>query len=679
MFVLFIFRCPVSLNAQVQVEKSYADSLCRMLQEAGTSAARINALKQLSTLYWQLPESVYYLKEVMHEAMLADSSDVAYNAMSSLCRYYFNLGVSDSVLYWRNRIDSISHSKGEYPDDLFTAGNLVCKNYLEFDNYELAMNEAISQLNKAKEVGQVFGMLKANESLGVIYTEINRDSDAVVAFRVGLDLLDKSTNWESFKMQYLSEMIIPCLRLNYFDESEKLLKLYLALLENVEQSFKDKGLKFPVQWHRWWINSFYSELYSRQNQLDKAKSYLNEAAFYADESSDEEMKLPYYWAQIHYYTKTKNSLLALEAVNKALAYEPLVDLLKIKVDLLRDLARPEEAILVYDKLLAMSTAASNEAFSRQINQLRTLNDLNDQSKQLSELQYQNEQISEKQRLLVISILVAVALLILLSVLYRFYRRSCRLKNELQSEKDLLVESDIELRIAKEKAEKSNQLKTEFLSSISHEVRTPLNAIVGFSELLTDEEYEDEDKIEFAAMINTNSELLMKLVNDVLDLSRLESGNSRFVIRPNDIIVCCQNAIAAVEQRVAPGVKLTFTTPVSTCILATDSSRLQQLLTNLLTNAAKFTLQGEINLSIEMDEADQRILFSVQDTGCGIPTEKQHAIFEHFEKLDEFVQGTGLGLSICKMIARQLNASLYLDSDYTAGARFVFVHPCNLAC
>lgn len=671
---LFALFLSTDLCAQVEVDKQYADSLGHLLSQAQTAKEKVPYLREFANLYWQQPESVYYLKEMINTATVADSMDMTYAAVVGLCRYYYNIGIGDSVMYWREQLDSICKSRSDYPDDLYMAANLVCKNYLEAGNYERAMNEAINQLNHAKEQNQEFGLMKANESLALIYLEIHRDSDAVVAFRDGLVWLNKNEGRTSFKLQYLSEMIMPCLRLNLFEESGKILEQYNGLLDKAVQSFKSRGLDFPVQWHFWWINSFYSEYYSRQDQLDKAKYYLEKASQYADASLDEEMKFPYYWAKIHYNFRIKDYEQALDAVNKALAIETQLDLLKKKVELLRKSGRLREAVAVYDEVLAMRATVSNEAFTRQINQLRTLNDLNDKNKQISELAYQKEQLAVKQNQLIVTIVISVLLIVLLYFLYRFYKHSRRLKNELQCEKDSLVTSEKLLRMAKEEAELANQRKTAFIANISHEIRTPLNAIVGFSELLAEDSFGEKEKQNFANVINTNSELLLNLVNDVLDLSRLESGNARFTMTTVDAIACCKESIEAIDHRLAREVELKFTSSHDSCIIYTDRLRLEQILVNLLTNATKFTKQGGISLHVEKDEMNNSVQFIVTDTGCGIPEANRAKIFEHFEKLDEFMQGTGLGLPICKIIARQLNANLYLDTSYTNGARFIISHP-----
>lgn len=202
----------------------------------------------------------------------------------------------------------------------------------------------------------------------------------------------------------------------------------------------------------------------------------------------------------------------------------------------------------------------------------------------------------------------------------------------------------------------------------------MNAIVGFSQLLVDDSLSPDEKKEFTNLISINSELLMHLVNDVLDLSRLESGKTNLVIEPCDMVACCRETLHELEHRLSKGVIFSFTSEYEKYMIETDARLVKQLLGNILKNATKFTQQGVINLSLEIDEKRQVMRIAITDTGCGIPLEKQKCIFDNFEKLDEFAQGTGLGLPICREIALLLNGRIYVDSSYTEGTRFIFIHP-----
>lgn len=675
--VLFFQAFCGQLNAQVLPEKAVADSLKNVLQNTPLDKDKISVLKKLINLHWQLPEEVMYLKDIIRIAEKVDSLDIMFSAYTGVCRYYYNEGMEDSLFYWKNKLDSLAKVQKTYPDAYFRGGNLICMKYLEEANYELAMNEAMQLLSKAEQGSngdQAFGMMCANLNLGLIYQAVRRDNEAVAAFQEGLKWWGGDEVRPTLLMQYLSDMIISTLRADKFDETETLLKRYKKLFKEEVRRCEKIGIVFPVQWHRWLIETYYIELYVRMGELTKAGEHLAKATQYIKSEEDEEMKFRYYQAVAMYYQKKKEYTHALHYIDKGLKIREDLTLMKIKVDVLRATGKTKEALALYDELLNKNAEVGNNAFVRQMKQLRLLNNLNDEKKKADELAYQSEQIQIKQRLILIAFILSLVLLIILYYLNRYLRRTWRLKNALLHEKNMLVESEQQLQITKAAAEKANLDKSAFIASISHEVRTPLNAIVGFSELLADDVYEDEDKREFAGIINKSSETLMNLINDVLDLSRLESDNARLTIEPYDFVACCQELIRNVAGKVASGVKLTFTSPLNSYIIETDIFRLQQLLSKLLLNAAKFTTAGEINLSYEVDEEKQEVCFMVTDTGCGIPLEKQETIFERFEKLDDFVQGTGLGLPISRMIALKLGGNLQVDSSYTQGARFIFVHP-----
>ena len=232
----------------------------------------------------------------------------------------------------------------------------------------------------------------------------------------------------------------------------------------------------------------------------------------------------------------------------------------------------------------------------------------------------------------------------------------------------------ELLVAKEKAEESNRLKTAFLANMSHEIRTPLNAIVGFSSVLVSDDSSPAEKAQYCDIIQKNSDLLLKLINDILDISRMESGKIKFVWEECDVVELCQTALSTAEYGRKTSALFLFETPVASLVIKTDAQRLKQVLINLLSNAAKFTPSGSIKLAIAIDKQHQQLELSVSDTGCGIPSDKSDRVFERFEKLNEYSQGTGLGLAISRLIVENLGGKIWVDKDYTEGARFVFTHP-----
>ena len=234
-----------------------------------------------------------------------------------------------------------------------------------------------------------------------------------------------------------------------------------------------------------------------------------------------------------------------------------------------------------------------------------------------------------------------------------------------------------LRDAKDRAEESSRLKSAFLANMSHEIRTPLNAIVGFSDVLASGGSSEDEQQGYVDIIKTNSDLLLRLINDILDVSRLEADRVTFTFEECDVVPLCQRVLASVSQARKSENEFIFECDRESMDMRTDTQRLQQVIINLLSNADKFTRNGKITLGLKVDEKQREALFSVSDTGTGIPLEKQKLVFERFEKLNEYVQGTGLGLSICKLTVEKWGGEIWVDPGYTDGARFVFTHPLDI--
>ncbi len=253
----------------------------------------------------------------------------------------------------------------------------------------------------------------------------------------------------------------------------------------------------------------------------------------------------------------------------------------------------------------------------------------------------------------------------------FYVRTKRLKDE-------LVVSGRELREAKDNAEESSRLKSAFLANMSHEIRTPLNAIVGFSDVLVSGDYNEKEGLSYANIIRTNSNLLLRLIDDILDLSRLEANRIAFTPERCNIVPICEGMIYSSNQIYASSENhFVFECKEKNVEMIVDVQRFQQVLSNLLSNADKFTQEGVITLKLELDVVHKMAVFSLTDTGCGIPMDKRKKVFERFSKLNEYIQGTGLGLAICKVIVEKWGGKIWIDPDYCEGSRFIFTHPLEL--
>ena len=236
----------------------------------------------------------------------------------------------------------------------------------------------------------------------------------------------------------------------------------------------------------------------------------------------------------------------------------------------------------------------------------------------------------------------------------------------------LKETEAKLIEAKEKAEESDRLKSAFLANMSHEIRTPLNAIVGFSSLMVDTE-DMEERRQYMDIVEENNDLLLQLISDILDLSKIEAGTFDFTERELDVNLLCEDIVLAMRMKARPNVEILFDRHLPECRIMSDRNRLHQVISNFVNNAIKFTEEGNIRVGYDqLDEAHLR--FYVADTGIGIEPEMQNEIFERFVKLNSFVHGTGLGLSICRSIVEQLGGEIGVDSEPEKGSCFWFTLP-----
>lgn len=237
------------------------------------------------------------------------------------------------------------------------------------------------------------------------------------------------------------------------------------------------------------------------------------------------------------------------------------------------------------------------------------------------------------------------------------------------------DNELKLIEAKKKAEESDKMKSVFLANMSHEIRTPLNAIVGFSQILaSDMPLQAQEKEEFLDLISKNSDLLLKLINDILDLSRIEAGRITFTFENQNLTQLIEDVFHTHELLMPEGVSLRKKTPDIPATIYTDRFRLTQVLTNLINNATKFTHKGYIQVGYDYSSDLKSILIEVSDTGIGIPKDKLQLVFARFQKLNEFAQGTGLGLSISQSIIRTLNGSIQIESEEGKGSKFTIILP-----
>ena len=566
----------------------------------------------------------------------------------------------DSVITWSEQLLPTQQSN-EDRTTYFLLQLQLANAYTLRGDISLATNRAQLMYEEAKATDYQFGMVVANQAIGDAYNTIaNMGDKALESYQDALTELSNISGQHPYRAQLLLKMSNVLQRKGRLEEAEKILEE----LEKILYQEPDYPTDFFFCIEK--TNFAISHGHLSQDYLDEANIWLHKmdsiyqlhpekfyrfhldyttAAYYRAMGNWDKQ----YWKQaLDIYSK----LQAEYSGNKRSTYYRWTSLEKIYLCKIQGMAM--EACRIYQELYPPIDTLASQNYIRQINTIKAKYQV-DKAETASNNEYNK---------IITSILVGTMALVTLFVLLAILLKRQREKVKLSTQK---------LATSRINAENAMRAKSVFLSNMSHEIRTPLNALSGFSSLLTEEGLDDETRRQCNEVIQQNSELLLKLINDVIDLSSLEFGKLQFCIAQHDAVSICKNVIDTVNKVKQTQAELTFTTELEEMPIETDDSRLQQVLINLLINATKFTPQGSIVLKLEK-ETDDTVLFTVTDTGCGIPKDKQANIFQRFEKLNENAQGSGLGLSICQLIIEHIGGQIWIDSEYTEGSRFCFTHP-----
>lgn len=653
------------------------DSLKSLVAASVDPHVTIPLLTSLADLTNQTPAEIGWLERCYEEACRIDSIPAVYFALLNLSRHYYNeYGQRDSILYWGRKVDSISKSRNEYPNALFDVKSYSCQDLLWSGEYEQALNEALNEYRLASDIKHLYGLVRCTESLGLIYRRMNRCNDAVDVFQEGLEMLENMDCTEAKRTETRMRMTAyqaECASREIpFERAIGIFERYEAAVDSMAAMTSRMETFVNVKREYWLLYSLFADLYIRENMLAEARRMLAKAGKYAGNIvvEGDYAENTYLATLAHYYRKTGNTTRALQLMDEIFKTERIPGDLQFKADILEEQGRLAEALVLYDELNDISLQQNKETFFRQVNQLRALHELRNKEAQEHEMQLNNERMAEKQHLIIFLSAVFLVLLYLSYVLFCYYQRARRLKNELLLEKHSLLESENSLKSEKVKAEEASRMKSTFIANMSHEIRTPLNAIVGFSDLLSDTSGFTEEEVKlFIETINKNCGLLLALINDILDLSRIESGTMDFQFAGHNLPLLMKNVYDSQRLNMPPGVQLVLKLPEnSKKYLVTDNVRLQQVVNNLINNAVKFTTQGSITFGYTEEEPGYTSLF-VEDTGKGISEDGLRHIFERFYKVDSFTQGAGLGLSICQTIVGRLNGTITVASEEGHGTRF----------
>lgn len=554
----------------------------------------------------------------------------------------------DSIIAWEKQLSPELEEQQQYAD-LFQLHRLTVQALITEGNISLAIDKANLMYQKAKEMNYLLGIALSLQAIGNTYLNSSTPLAAIESYEEALELSEKISDADPYTKAILSQLILTKLKYRQMTGIEDYIRK-LEILSGRDRNPED-------DFHLIYCRAFYN---IQTHHLPEALHYLQQA-----ESINQQRRHSYFLLMIKYlyscyYTESEEYSKALDIFDDMLShnqntnsYESLL-IVQERAHLLALMGKNEEACLAYESFNTLKDSLDAMNYIRQINELHTLYQID---------KNEVDNLNRQKTILFWSWFTILFIAVLIIFLIFLTKRSNK----------KLRQSKQELEKARKQEENSIRAKSLFLSNMSHEIRTPLNALSGFSSILTEESIDSQTRQQCSDIIQQNSELLLKLINDVIDLSSLEIGKMKFKYGQCDAVATCRNVIDMVQKIKQTSADVHFSSSLHSLELTTDNARLQQLLINLLINATKFTTQGTITMELEKQSEDTA-LFSVTDTGCGISRDNQSKIFNRFEKLNENAQGTGLGLSICQLIIEQLGGKIWIDPDYDEGARFLFTHP-----
>ena len=564
---------------------------------------------------------------------------------------YDSLAPMDSVIVWGQQISPILE-KDNKMELSFSIRQLVVYLYSLRGDIGNAIDEAREMYEKAETIKYDFGMALSSAAIGDAYFCSNMPEEAIASYKEAIRHPAASPENNYYKEMTILKLIQTLILKERTQEAEK----YRKMLSESKSIHSNQTLQFLTL-------ATDVSYYIQKNELPNAHNCLLQAEqIYLSD------KQPYYSTTYNYMQGRYNAAIGKHTLALQYYDNILTDIRQkmqsiiylqiayIKANLLIEMDHKKEAARLYEEISMITDSVIAPSYAHRINNLRA-------SYEENRMKVENK--AEFNRIFLGGIVIGIIVLgVMIYLVIHIVKQNKK-----------IAESKIRMEQSRLNAENAMQSKSLFLSNMSHEIRTPLSALSGFSSLLTEQALDEETRRQCGDIIQQNSDLLLKLINDVIDLSNLEIGNMKFNFNYCDAIAICNNVIDTVNKVKQTQAELRFNTSLPSLKLYTDDSRLQQLLINLLINATKFTPQGNITLEVQQESKDFA-LFSVTDTGCGIPLEKQSSIFKRFEKLNEGAQGTGLGLSICQLIIERIGGKIWIDPNYTTGCRFYFTHPIN---
>ena len=585
---------------------------------------------------------------------------------AALCHkasYFYFCGMDmDSLRYYSEEVKRFARQTGQ-PKYYYWIWGRYIEGYIIKKQFNLALLELKAMQEKATKENYMPGLISCYKSMRNVYSLKNNVQLAYEYQKKVVELIEQY-DIEDFNLSLIyATLAHDMINLNKTEEAKPILeKAYAAVKRPSQELLVMKNDAFY-----WWRKGNARQV----EQLIRKAEALN----LPDMGNDLcDIKTYYYWLTGEY-----SKIVELYESSYDKSRVDQLRFLKVKAEALQMVSgREKEANEQYSLYIQLRDSLERRDAQVSLEEFATIMDVSRLNKENSELELAMSR--HKLHTTYVSLIgLGIFILVMCVFTFKLWRLNRRLRHsefDLRRKNMALTEADKIIVKEKERAENASRMKSAFIQNMSHEIRTPLNSIVGFSQVLVEELRGQEDMKTYASVITENSNNLLKLVGDVLELSTLDTMDKEIKKVPVSINDLCSLALKRVKDDLKPEVELLFDSWKNEYPVCSDSKLIATVLDNLLLNAIKFTTRGKITLDCHLSMDAQHIEIVVTDTGIGIPEDKQEWVFERFTKVDEFTQGTGLGLAISRLAAQLLGGQIMIDSDYKEGCRMVFTLPAD---
>lgn len=620
----------------------------------------------------------------LHSADVLQMADTLYNRASQLgdkhfqviarsvvLDYYYFQGNKDKILQLVDEVKRMSREYNELESYYFVWGSRLITFYLKSGLPNHALLEAQNMLHEAQSDNYLLGIAECYKAMANIYLIQSNPEQAALNFQKLIEIAEKEEPVDINLPVYYYSLAENQMQVGRLDEAEKTLNRAEDFLANADTVTAYQRLCLTQGYLKFYIKK--GDDVRTKRTIDKIEQLFassDELSIYAGYLRE---------SQLYYYMSTKEYDKALTVIDSIRTNNPTSETnlltLNKKGDIYWEMNDRAAAAEYYRDYIYANDSIRKLSMQKSADEIAGLFNLRQLEHEKQQLLIDIQDRRLKTTYWAIGTLIGILIIAALFIIhiYRLNRQLKESKQVVVRQNSELLQSSEELRKAKDRAEDASQMKTQFIQNITHEVRTPLNAIVGFSQVLV-EFYQESETEEFASLITVNSSYLLRLFNDVLELSNIDQVEYLPYDVVDNINSSCTSAIDGAKSFVKSEVELTFHPSENEMRIYTNPSYVTLILDYLLHNAAKFTQSGSIILDYAISPSEGVIQYSVTDTGIGIPVGQQEIVFERFKKLDNFSQGSGLGLSIARAMATKLGGTLCIDTEYTAGCRFVLTLP-----